>query len=435
MSDLAIAAVTATLRSLLSDAVSPIGGNVTTVPPDKAAGDGQTNRLNLFLYYMAPNAAWRNQTIPTKVKSGETGYPPLALNLYYLLTAYGDAEREEDDHRLLGIGMRVLHDKAALRAIDIQNATGATSLRNAALERQFEQVKITPEPLTLEEMSKLWTTFQTQYRISAAFQASVVLIESQREVKTPLPVLKRGEQDQGVDIVPSMPGVLEGVEYRDLRNPLPSLPAAQLGDIVTLQGRNLPGMRCEVLFIDPNRKVTAAEPNANVVARLKPESGSDDTNIFVRLDETQPNWTCGPLQVLLQDLPQPSVKRAARSNGMRFSLAPSLLINGEMPAIINPESGRRQLVLNCRPGIAQKPDGTWPEVKLILSPLTGNAIVPAVSLNQKSQSISESTPVFDVQDVRAGQYRVRLRVETVESLVMKRDGAMLEFDERQVVLL
>ncbi|MFO0979798.1 MAG: DUF4255 domain-containing protein [Planctomycetaceae bacterium] len=109
--------------------------------------------------------------IPTKVKSGETGSPPLALNLYYLLTAYGDAEREEDDHRrCLALACGVLHDKAALRTIDIQNATGATSLKNAALESQFEQVKITPEPLTLEEMSKLWTTFQTQYRISAAFR-------------------------------------------------------------------------------------------------------------------------------------------------------------------------------------------------------------------------------------------------------------------------
>ncbi|MFO0979796.1 MAG: hypothetical protein U0996_25580 [Planctomycetaceae bacterium] len=54
--------------------------------------------------------------------------------------------------------------------------------------------------------------------------------------------------------------------------------------------------------------------------------------------------------MLLQDLPQPEVKRAARSNGLRFSLAPSLLVNGEMPNIINPEGGRRQLVLNCRPG-------------------------------------------------------------------------------------
>ena len=420
----------------MSEAVNPAGGNVTTLPPDRAATDGQTNRLNLFLYYMSPNAAWRNQTIPTKVKSGETGYPPLALNLYYLLTAYGDAERAEDDHRLLGTGMRVLHDKSVLAATDIRNATDEVPfLKGAALDRQFEQVKITAEHLTLEEMSKLWTTFQTQYRISAAFQASVVFIESQRSVKTPLPVLKRGEDDRGVDVIPTMPGVLEGIEYSDLRNRLPAFPAAQLGEIITLQGRNLPGLRCEVVFLDPNRRATAAEPNANIVARLRPESGSNDTTIYVRLDDAQPNWSSGPLQVVLQDLPHPGAKRPARSNAMRFSLAPSLLLNGEMPAIVSPENNRRQLILNCRPPISRLPDGTWPQVSLILSPLAGSSTVAPRPLNQTSPSLSTTTPVFDVEDVAPGQYRVRVRIETVESLVMKRDGALLEFDERQVVLL
>src|SRR6187549_2755983 len=122
--------------------------------------------------------------------------------------------------------MRVLHDKSVLAATDIRNATDEVPLlQGAALDRQFENVKITPEHLSLEEMSKLWTTFQTQYRISAAFQLSVVLIESQRPVKAPLPVLQRGEQDRGPDIVPTMPGVLEGIEYRDLRTRTPAFPA------------------------------------------------------------------------------------------------------------------------------------------------------------------------------------------------------------------
>jgi len=47
--------------------------------------------------------------------------------------------------------------------------------------------------MSLEDVSKLWTTFQTQYRISAAYEVSVVIIESSRIVKTPLPVLTRGE--------------------------------------------------------------------------------------------------------------------------------------------------------------------------------------------------------------------------------------------------
>ena len=53
------------------------------------------------------------------------------------------------------------------------------------------QIRITPEPLTVDEMSKLWSSFQKEYRMSTAYQASVVLIESDRRARAPLPVLTR----------------------------------------------------------------------------------------------------------------------------------------------------------------------------------------------------------------------------------------------------
>ena len=38
-------------------------------------------------------------------------------------------------------------------------------------------VKLTPEPLSDEEMSRLWAVFGSQYRISVGYVASVVLIK------------------------------------------------------------------------------------------------------------------------------------------------------------------------------------------------------------------------------------------------------------------
>ena len=46
----------------------------------------------------------------------------------------------------------------------------AVLLRDSDLQDQVERVRITAQPLSLEEMSKLWMTFQTQYRISAAYE-------------------------------------------------------------------------------------------------------------------------------------------------------------------------------------------------------------------------------------------------------------------------
>src|SRR5216684_5234320 len=188
--ELAIAAVTRTLRQLIDDAVKEtVPGNipndvqpthqiqdVTTLPLDKARdSNATTNQVNLFLYHTLLNAAWRNQDLPRQARPGELSQPPLALNLYYLITAYGQDNNELISQFLLGRAMRVLHDRALLMPSEISNALAASELHD-----QIERVRITPQPLSLEEMSKLWMTFQTQYRISAAYEVSVVLIETRQ---------------------------------------------------------------------------------------------------------------------------------------------------------------------------------------------------------------------------------------------------------------
>src|SRR5262249_7015632 len=159
-------------------------------PPDKAAVavEGKA-RLNLFLYQTTLNAAWRNAEVPQQLRPGEVGPPPLALDLHYLVTAYGidEADPEVNSHRLLGPAIGTLHDHPLLGAREIEAQLGESELQD-----QVERVRITPQPLSLDEMSKLWTAFQAQYRISAAYQASVVLIDSTRARTTPLPVLTRG---------------------------------------------------------------------------------------------------------------------------------------------------------------------------------------------------------------------------------------------------
>ena len=460
MSELAIAAVTAALRSVLQKRLNdlPGGGSVTTLPPDKAETVGDANRINLFLYQTTLNAAWRNQPIPTRTKAGENGFPPLALNLHYLVTAYGDSQNDEADHRLLGSAMRTLHDYTQLKRQDILDATSLSNLlQGAALEQQFEPVHITPELLSVEEMSKLWTTFQAKYRISAAYRASVVLIESNRVPKTPLPVLKRGEADAGPDVSAQIPAQLDGIEYRDWRSRSPRLPAAQLGDSVTLLGERLPTQNPVVVLRDPQRQPTAAEPNANVVARLKPAPGSDETHVVFTLDETAGNWVSGLLMVEIEagtpaaegtnGNPSTSPKRPVTTNPLRFELAPILHDGTALSAITTVEQGRRKLILSCRPPLARKApaadgntsrtpaDDLPDDISLVLTPVVGDGSPAPIPLDRKSPNSTPTTLVFDVEQIPPGNYRVRLRIATVETLVMKRTGDRLEFDEKQVLHL
>jgi hypothetical protein len=172
MSDsMAIAAVTSALRRRLQRALdaSLPGTRVTLRPPDKAR-DGQAgNQVNLFLFRAAPNASWRNVATGPPGAGGPR-QPPLALDLLYLMSAHGrdDDDAEPFSHRLLGEAMRALHEQPVLEPAELAPATAGSVA---------ERVRVTLQPLSLEEMTKLWTIFQAPYRLSVVYEATVVLID------------------------------------------------------------------------------------------------------------------------------------------------------------------------------------------------------------------------------------------------------------------
>src|SRR5205807_232817 len=69
------------------------------------------------------------------------------------------------------------------------------ALQSTGLADQIEQIRIAPVTMNLEELSKLWTALQSNYRPSVAYQITVVLIETNRPRYSPLPVLSRGPVD------------------------------------------------------------------------------------------------------------------------------------------------------------------------------------------------------------------------------------------------
>jgi hypothetical protein len=207
---LAIAAVTAVLRDLLNNAMidhglsttvgSPV--TVTALPPDRIkTGDDELPQLNIFLYHVASNAGWSNSALPSRDTQGNrTTNPPLALDLYYLLSAYG--KNDFDGEILLGYAMQMLHETPVLPRTAIRTALGGVSpvpsnilpigpLSAADLADQLEQIKITPQLMNTEEVWKLWTALQAHYRPTAAYRISVVLIESIKPAKASLPVASR----------------------------------------------------------------------------------------------------------------------------------------------------------------------------------------------------------------------------------------------------
>jgi hypothetical protein len=204
---IAIAAVTTAVRYVLERALTggpgPVGGaNVTTVRPDRvtaiAEGDNPAAGINVFCYHVSPNHAWNLSDLPTRHSDGALARRPVAaLDLHYVLTGYGvdgtlDAERLLARAVLALAATPVLTRDVVTAALDLYSADdGMAFLAESDLGDQIEQVKLSPAPLSLEEVSKLWGVFSTPYRLSVTYDASVVLLEASQTPRTALPVLAR----------------------------------------------------------------------------------------------------------------------------------------------------------------------------------------------------------------------------------------------------
>jgi hypothetical protein len=402
---LAIAAVTATLRNLLTQGVTADlpDATVSTKSLDKARDSNDSgNQLNLFLYQTVSSAAWSNMDMPRQVKPGETGQPPLALDLYYLITAYGQNDDDVFSHRLLGRAMSILHDHPLFGAAEIEAALPGNDLHG-----QIERVRITPQPLSLDDMSKLWNAFQTQYRISTAYQVAVVLIESTRPARTPLPVLTRGSGDQGVttqaELTPPFP-MIEAVQ------PPNHQPSAHLGDVLTISGHHLDGTSVSV---------EVKHPRLSNAAALVPEPGATATEIRVRIPNQPNNFPAG-FYTLAAAINRPGETYSRTTNELPFALAPRIT-TGLPISVARDTAGDAIMSLDCSPQV-------WPEQRAAL--LLGDREIPA-----QPHPTQTSTLTFVITAAPPGEHFIRLRVGGVDSLLVDRTVAPPVFDATQKVTI
>ena len=241
---LSIATVSTTLRRLLQDAVQQdvTGATATTLRPDAPAGQLPNPGVNLFMYQVTPNSAWINADLPTRSSSGALiQRPVIALDLHYLLTFYG-SDANLEPQRVLGSALRTLHARPIITAAMIQATLDAAEVEDpqhfllgSNLGDDVERVKLTPLPLSLEELSKLWSVlFQTPYSLSVAYVGTVVLLESEQAPQRALPVRVRH-----ISAVPFRRALIERIVDIDPANPLPE--SIEINDIVELQGSQLDG--------------------------------------------------------------------------------------------------------------------------------------------------------------------------------------------------
>ena len=433
---LAIAGVSAVLKDLLDSGLidhqvtDTLGAGVTvsSLAPDVVPidGDNALPRLNLFLHQVTPNAAWRNVDLPSLDASGRrVSNPPLALDLHYLLTAYGFAELQAEV--LLGYGMQLLHENAVLSRAAIRTAlnpspvSGAVlptvyqALRSADLAEQVEMLKISPSAMSSEEMSRLWAALTAHYRPTAAFQVSVVLIERQQPAISPLPVLTRGrwipelKRDKGVVVTPGMVPpypTLESALVATHQTPA----TLQLGDGVTVRGHHLAGT---------GRSVVVRNDRFNIAHRIHVADSVDDATFDFNVPHLGADLPAGLYRLELQVL-RPGDTEPRLSNALPIALAPTL--------IFPPASITRSLANVLSVHIGSEPEARVGQRVTLLMDTREAAALP----------FTASPPTLDFEFADAppagGTPLLRLKIDGVESIVVNRGARPPVFFDHRITL-
>ena len=155
--------VTETLVALLT------GLDVTLDSPAALQTGTETySKVNLYLYQVVENPYSKNQEWVTR-DDGRQEYPPLALNLYYLLTPY--ASDPLSAHRVLSHAMQTLYDRTILQGPELAEPLRLT----------VDHLALNLVSLKLEELTRIWNALQTPYRLSVAYEVRIVLLRSTRE--------------------------------------------------------------------------------------------------------------------------------------------------------------------------------------------------------------------------------------------------------------
>jgi hypothetical protein len=382
---LAIATVTGALYQILIGPVQTAvaGATVRFRRPDKTSGQEGTPHVNAYLYQVTPNAAFRNIDLPTRRADGTLVKQPVAaLDLHYLFTFHGSDDQLEPQ-LMLGAVAGTLQAQPLLSPQNIQSATTNFSFLNASdLANQVERIRFTPTALSLEEFSKLWSAFfQVEYTLSAAYQASVVLITTeQTPPQEALPV-----QHRKLYVAPFAQPTITQVMAQGGTAGQPILPTSTL----VIQGTQLLGDITTVQIGD----VTVTPPVVTENAIIMPvppgvQAGVLGVQVVQQLmlgdpPEPHPGWESNVAAVVLQPiLSAPSITGTTLSVTINPDVQPgqrvTFMLNQNVPAT---------------------PPPTPTAYSFTLAPFT----------------IASGTLTCDITDVASGVYFIRAKVDGAES--------------------
>lgn len=167
----AIADVGDTLLHLLREHMVPdIIPQPELIGLGSPADDKNDMALTLYLYLVKESGEIRrNEMVPKGTTKMQ--FPPVSLDLYYLVTAHSKSEahvRHLDEHRILGKVIQIFYDNSILRGPQLRGSLAETN----------EEVRIVMNDLSLDIAIQFFPDMP--YKLSLSYAVGPVYIDSTR---------------------------------------------------------------------------------------------------------------------------------------------------------------------------------------------------------------------------------------------------------------
>lgn len=158
-----------------------IGTMTVTLDTPQEMEDHDQEGVSVWLYLVQRDEQTLNRP-PRRVAFDLVERQPLPLRLHYLITPIIDRETRTESAELeqlvLGKVLQVFHDDPSLSGAALHGALAGSGL----------EFFVRLEPLSLEEITRVWDALDKPYQLCVSFEVSVIPIASARDPARVVPV-------------------------------------------------------------------------------------------------------------------------------------------------------------------------------------------------------------------------------------------------------
>jgi hypothetical protein len=235
--------ITETIIDVIQTAVDDAGSWPPAFKVSPELLRDQHTGLGFYLFHVQESSHYRNFPAPGN-DIPPVNYTPMALNLFYQLSANStnDASEEDayDEQDLMSVAMKALHDH---------------SIISSTTSNKKVNIKITLQTLSPSESVQYWAAAQSPVRLSAYYEVSVVFLEPEKQLSYAGRVLSYGNYifTRGAPQITSGENIIEYTLPGELTPRQVKIQPAQapVGSLISFFGTGFNGGTLQLLIFSP----------------------------------------------------------------------------------------------------------------------------------------------------------------------------------------